>query len=298
MKPLTQRVPYQKDDIEAFDYEMYFINGFEIALRGPRVPWHLYDDYHVAIGSAGVFGRFCQQPYVHQLNHMGFPTVNLGFTGTRPEHYLQGTVLDEIMGGAKILLIEFMSARGYPTRFYRPDDLWRNKGVYIDPEGVESETLFVDRVWEAALRDYGEAVVVEEIENSRATYMEEMQRIIRENGEQIVFLWIGQRDPDYTMSGTKFIEFSGWFPHFVNKDMRDALIAMARDAKGDENVRVCEVISKEGLPQPIYSRHTGEPVACMPPFKNPSKNIYYPSPQMHDMAAKQLLSAFRELSGQ
>ena len=64
-----------------------------------------------------------------------------------------------------------------------------------------------------------------------------------------------------------------------------------------------ECISDRGSPQPLFSRHTGEPVTVSPANDRPdlddgaiwTHNIYYPSPEMHEDAVEGLLPVVKKI---
>jgi hypothetical protein len=242
-----------------------------------------------------VFGRFASHPYVQQINDVGFPCVNLGLSGARPEHYLQQNGLEDILVNSDVLLIEFMSARGYKTRFYTPNNIWGNIGDYTSPMGKKLINVFVDRAWEYALNDYGGDTVSEEIVASRKRYVNELDTIVKRFGKKVIFLWISQRELNYKFIGRKFKEFSGWFPHFVDQDTVSHVVNNARNTLGQENVEYVELTSTTGLPQTLFNRWTGAPEKIISDGPMGHMNFYYPSPEMHDEAAQRILPILQKI---
>jgi hypothetical protein len=77
----------------------------------------------------------------------------------------------------------------------------------------------------------------------------------------------------------------GKFPQFVDRSWLDGI--------HQEGAAYVECVSSRGMPQKLVSRFTGEPVsiAMREDLGGRSKGIndYYPSPEMHEDAARVLL---------
>jgi hypothetical protein len=131
------------------------------------------------------------------------------------------------------------------------------------------------------------------VADSRARYVDDFCRVLDAAGPRVVFLWLSQRGPDYTPAGKGFIAHSGWFPHLVDRATRDRVLDHARRSRGAGAVRLVEIVSSEGLPEPLFERATGKPAHFLPPEGEASFNRYYPSQVMHDQVAAELLRILR-----
>ncbi len=127
----------------------------------------------------------------------------------------------------------------------------------------------------------------------RLNYIEKMQQLMAAIRVPKILLYWSTRTPDYVSGTVHLGEFWGEFPHFVNQAVIDELRPLA-----DEYV---EVVTKEGLPQPLRHKETGEPYEVFPADRFPGvsrrdANSYYPSPEMHRRAADALWPAARRLA--
>ena len=99
-------------------------------------------------------------------------------------------------------------------------------------------------------------------------------------------LWLSVRPPEYSASLDNVHDFFGDFPQLVNREMVE-LIRTGADG-------YIECVSSEGLPQKLYNRHTGKPTAIRKRQDlggtRKAFNDYYPSPEMHMLAAKMLMA--------
>jgi hypothetical protein len=292
-------VHYQAKDADVVDYRIYFRSDCNIGFRGPRVPDHLNTKFGVALGSAGVFGRFAHQPFSEQLTAAGFPTLNLGISGARPQVYQTIGQLPKLLESASFVIIEFMSARGYSLDFFKTESLASNMGRYVPPGASDSDAadrdqVFVDLAWSRALRDYSPSQLNAFIAASRASYVEGMKALIDMVGGKLLFLWLSKRPPIYAVNLETVAQASGGFPHFIDAEVLSQVLAYARASKGTAS-RYVEVVSSKGLPAVISNRFNGRPEPAISAGPNGSSNNYYASQEMHDEAALNLLTALSEM---
>jgi uncharacterized protein DUF6473 len=286
-------VHYQTRDANVVDYRIYFRPDCDIGFRGPRVPDHLGFPFGVALGSAATFGRFVHQPYPEQLTHAGFPTVNLGISGARPQVFRLIGGLSSLLKRAAFTVLEVMACRGYALDFFQPIGPAANMGRYIGlrAQGASAERgpVFVNQAWEWALRAYSPAQIDEFIAASRTAYLSGMQELIDMVEGDLLLLWFSQRPPAYQPNHVDLIGASGGYPHFVNAEIVDHLIEYARGVKGNA-FRYVEIISSVGLPMTLYNRFDGKPEPVFSTEPGGSTNTYYPSQEMHDLTATTLVS--------
>lgn len=284
-------VHYQKRDEAAFDYLPYFHRDFPIALRGPRVPVHLFDDYTVALGSAATFGRFVHQPYAEQLTLRGLPMLNLGISGARPGFFARIPDAATLLGKARALVFEVVSARGYATVFFQPSAPFSNIGTFLAPDGTETPDCFVDKAWKLAFDAYPADVVEAAIQQSLDSYVADFADLATRFPPRVILLWFSQRSWRQPLPRAGFVARSGRFPHFVNADTMARLQRILQDSGRDAGV--VDITSTEGLPVPLLERSTGKPASVITQPGTPSFNDYYPSQEMHDAAAAALWQRLR-----
>lgn len=102
-----------------------------------------------------------------------------------------------------------------------------------------------------------------------------------------ILLWFSMREPDYQEKYHHVCFLFNQFPQLVNS-------WMVQKVSNDCETYV-ECVTKRGIPQPLFSRFTGEPVTIDPSRDRSdlggklwTHNTYYPSPEMHEDVATAL----------
>jgi hypothetical protein len=124
-------------------------------------------------------------------------------------------------------------------------------------------------------------------------YITEMRVLLNSIRVPKILLYWSTHKPDYKEGLRDIGAYWGAFPHFINQEVIDAL---AKDVE-----HVVQVVSSDGLPQPLHDKETGEAVEMWPEDRFPgiihrTSNLYYPSPQMHATAAEALIPVCRGLA--
>lgn len=281
--PVSRRRPpvlrmYHEDEA-AYDYDYQDI-GARFALRrtlGQDIPEH--PDV-VCIGSAAVFGRLSGDPFPQIIaRETGLAVANLGYGGARPEAYLTDAVLMRLIERARVVVIELMSGRGYENDMLAAVNPLLN-AVTVKPAyrtvlkmPDTAGHLFVDRPWDRAFLDLPADEVAMLAAQSARRLEDDLAAIIARSRSAIVFHLAQEPLPDGIDAETYR------FPHLVTQDMA------ARLAAGRP---FCSVVSKAGVPSRIVNRTTGVPEPLMHGWPDPTVNAYYPSPEMHRLAADAL----------
>jgi hypothetical protein len=285
---------YGADDERIVDYRQWHPAGSRSLLRGPEPSADRMHDYVLCIGSAATFGRLVQDPFPAQLERaLGMPVVNAGLGGARPVTFLTDGALCDLIRRARLVVLEVLSARGYATPLFTPDNHDINMG---QPKLGLDQLLrmparplgyFVDHVYERALRVFSRDLLEQVRRIILQTYIEDMKRLMAMAGGPVLLVYVSQRSPDYIPSLQNFDTWSGGFPHLVDRRTWSVLADRADDS--------VEIVSRAGLPAPVFDRLTGEPVAAFPHQADPNYNRYYPSQEMHDEVAAALLQRLPRL---
>jgi len=285
------------------EYGELTVPGCGYVFRGRSTSIDQSKPFGACIGSATTFGRFIRNPYPKQLEAAtAMPFYNLGISGARPEAYLANESLMEMLRKANIVIVELMSARGYPSALFAPAGYDANKGQFMDwlgwhahrgadarlnwllTQGERNEPVFVDHVYEIGFpyltpeqREFLRDTVV-------AHYTNDLMVLLREIGKPVLGLLVTRSGP-WQARGTRepssFAEWSGSYPHFVD----GAVVAYLRH----QGIPVVISRSGRGLPFTVRNWKNNEPAAVFPWQQNPSLNSYYPSQEIHDDAAAELL---------
>jgi hypothetical protein len=295
---------YQARDFEVVDYQMTKLPGTGLSFRGP-LPTTLDQPggYFACIGAAQTLGCFCDHPFPDLVSQaIGMPVLNLGYGGAGPEFYLGQTALLPYLNRAKFVIMQVMSARSQSNSLYSCGGLefvtLRKDGRQMGAHGAIDEMLKGPRLLQGLplpwrmrrklgnilARPRAKALVAE----MRANWLESSLALLGRIEVPVLLCWISKRQPDYQqMYGTGTI--LGEFPHLIDSRLLDPLKSLVLD--------YAEATTSRGSPQPLVSRFTGAPVTVSPSDDREdlgaerwTSNFYYPSPEMHEDTARELLA--------
>jgi hypothetical protein len=298
---------YWDTDFEAFDYQCYPIGSHPLWARGPKPDLAPGKPYVVVLGAASAFGRCVDRPYAHLLQQrLGVPVVNLGYGGTKPGLYLEDQGLRTLVHGATAVVSELMSARGFPSSVVEARNshsamVRLRKTAAAEETGLLEQAsgnwganparpdgwVFADRLYERWIRAGDRDELRQVVHEIRCAYVAQMHELMSLcSGFKLLF-WFSQRAPEYTLSFDTLDGVTGGFPHFVDSSVLSAL--------HDSVDAYVELSSRKGLPSKVLSRFTGNPVPLFPHRRDPSLNDYYPSQEMHELAAELLMKKIAPL---
>jgi hypothetical protein len=282
---------YQESDRAIVDYQYANLPGTDTSVRsvvrGP-IPADLSADFIACVGGAHTLGRFVQSPYPALLQkQLGIPVLNLGHGGGKPEFYLQSKGFIEVINKAQCAVIQVMSARGSPNRFLTPTSHTHNMMKIAEGISSDKNPLFVDNAYRKLLQQRDPETIREAINETRAHWLSEMENLLDQISIPKVLFWFSVRTPAYVEGFDSPNALLGDYPHLVTDVMIDTL-----KAKVDGYV---ECVSKKGLPNALRDRNSGAPVEVLAWQSDPSYNHYYPSPEMHVLAADALAPALRKM---
>ncbi len=271
---------YQDADREIIDYGLVEFPDTKERIRGP-LPRSLDEGGYIAfLGAAQTFGRFAARPFATLVGEsLGHEVLNLGFAGAGPKEFLRHDWYIKAANRASLAVVQVLSGRSIEnSHFENPTaDLLRERG---DPDAKPRHS---EPAYDELLKTHSQSYVAALVAETRARYVAEMTRLLQAITVPKVLFWFSQRRPDYQES----YEFAGMlfyaFPQMVNRAM---VTELARHAE-----LYCECVTSRGLPQPLINRFTGEPVRLDLGPAYPYHNNYYPSPEMHEDAARALVEA-------
>ncbi len=272
---------YQIADQRAFDYSLWRLPGSSVDLRGP-CSVDLASAYFVALGAAQTFGRFVPKPYVSLLeDHLAIPGVNLGISGAGPSFFLRNNDFLEVLNNAKFVIIQVMSGRSVENSEF---ELGANQGVLRQRKGA-GNFVFAESAYQKLLIEADIETLIRVRTETRSRYINEMISLLQMIKRPKTLLWFSTRSPEYSENLLEIGGYLGCFPHFVNRSVVDQIAPFA-----DSYV---EVVSRRGLPQPIFDLETKKPSLVWPADLFPNvklryHNNYYPSPEMHEDVAVRL----------
>ena len=284
---------YQAPDWRVVDYQLFELDpdlrdvfdGPPLGLRGPGPPPLDPGGYFVCLGAAQSFGRFCARPFATLLSErLGLPVLNISRGAAGPSFFGGlGPVLDRYLAGARLVVVQVMSARSEGNSLFATDGLSclrdRRSGEYLD----------CDEAYASLLRHRPPHKVARIVAETRATWCASYRRLLARIRAPKILLWFSTRRPAYEARLDTVSHLFGGYPQLVDAESVRA-IRPAADA-------YVEVVGRRGLPQPLVDRFDHAPATVTDPWTRAAwtENWYYPSPAMHEAAAKELEPVCRRL---
>ncbi len=283
---------YQRRDAEIVDYKIWKMwtpqTGF--ALRGPRPASLKPGEYCTSLGAASTFGRFATNPYPQLLGEqLGISSLNLGFSGVGPSFYVspKNVTLLNVMNRSKFVTISVFSGRSQSNSRFKTAPYSQEQ--YILDNG---QVIPADLAYQELLETADTKTIVDLVAETRLRYLRTFVYLLKQITVPKVLVWFSQRSPDYTESYENLFKLLSGFPQLVNR-------AMVNELRSHCDAYI-EHISSEGLPQPLMSRHTQQPVSIVRPrdyqdgkiqikSSELTHNFYYPSPEMHQDLTQKLV---------
>lgn len=278
VSPAMRLRKYQKKDIRICDYRYAKVPGAEIVARGP-LPDDLAEGRFVSyLGGAQTLGRFVQRPYPSLVGDAtGWPTLNLGFGGGKPEFYLNAPGALDVINRGACAVIQVMSARGSPNSIIRAVRNENNFVLYHTKDESGATELFVDHAYRRLLREESSETVARCLQETRDAWVRDMSQLLNAIRVPKLLLWFSVREPRYIAETHDVGAFLGPYPQFVDEAMLNRLRPLADG--------LVECTSSRGMPSRLVDMVTGEPVPVFAGRQDPTLNTYYPSPEMHEDAA-------------
>lgn len=286
---------YQESDWPVADYECFVLDREisdpsryqPLAIRGPRPKSVAPGEYFVCLGAAQTFGRFCTHPYPTLLaERLGIPVLNISHGGAGPSFFCYDNArLLDYLNGARFVVIQTMSGRS------ESNSLFESRGVGHYHRRSDGAAMTSDAAFEELLQTRPETEVQRIVEETRASWQASYDQLLSGITSPKIAFWFSTRRPNERSRGKGVSRLFGQYPQLVNGQMVDRLNA------GCDYAVSC--VSRRGLPQKLVDRESGNPVALSDPWSSVpwEENWYYPSPEMHEDAAKALEYACREAAG-
>lgn len=293
-RPAEWSLDYGKRDHEIVDYKYYDIEGIPgVRFRGPPVPQADLEsgNYFTCLGGAQANGIFVQRSFCDIIaEETGLPALNLSVGGGGAGFYLQAPGLIDLLNKGRYTIVQVMTARTEPNSRYGAYgfvEAMRDLRTRAQVSTMEAWTKIFNEERENAPR-----YVAESLENYVLRYRELAGRIKVPS----VLFYFADKDLDepidYAASDT--LEIIGKFPQFVDTASVEAIKPLF-------NAYV-ECHSTRNFGYQLTSRFTGQPIevdggsmsSYAAGFKW-STNHYYPSPEMHEDAARALMDALADM---
>lgn len=297
---------YQDCDIDIADYRQFVVPGCPVAFRGPAIdPLHApQGSFFSCLGAAQTFGRFISRPFPDILAEAnGLDALNLSVGGAGPGFVLQYPELITAMNRGRFVILQCMSARHESNSRFRAEGYIEylndmRHGDIVD--SVTAWTRILDEEPDEAPRY---------LQESRESWLETTRKLVSVLTVPVVFFWFSRREPDLAIdweaihaglghrpTGELVSMIYGEFPQLIDRTTADRAAEMCAARASYTGDR--------GMGAPLISLTTGRPI-------NPAdyedkgieyrviqagRNLYYPSAEMHEDAARSLQPVIESLS--
>jgi len=278
---------YQMQGFDAIDYHLCSLPGLGGHFRGPY-PGELIDNQFVAcVGAAQTFGVFCRFPFPAQLEErIGLRCVNMGIGGAGPEAFFRPPHL-ALINRSRLAIVQVMSARCVSnSEFVHPGGFSNGRRRSHPDSPLEQAS----ELWGRYIAENSKEKVISLVGESRANWVEWYKKLLASITVPKILFWFSERKPEEKSGGDdtrSFNTLSGGYPHFVNRDMLEALRPCVDS--------VVECSTPKGMPQVVYSRFKPARARIELPGKVTDTNWYYPSPHMHSAATEILEDSVKAL---
>jgi hypothetical protein len=278
---------YQDSDRAIVDYEYALLPGTSTLVRGP-IPKDLSAGFIACLGGAHTLGRFVELPYPAILQtQLNTPVLNLGHGGGKPEFYLQSPGIVEVLNKARCVVVQVMSARGSPNRFLKPTSISHNIMSIAKGISAVKNPAFVDAAYRTLLKQLDTGKLKEAVAETRSNWLLDMGGLLDRITVPKLLFWFSVRTPAYVTMFDTLDALLCEYPQLVTDEMIAVLKPKAND--------YVQCISTLGMPYALRDAKSHEPVDVFPWQPEPAMNNYYPSAEMHSMAADSLAPAIRRL---
>lgn len=304
---------YQLSDQEIVDYQLFELDRFH--LRGPK-PSLLRGTYFVCIGSAHTFGRYVQDPFPNLVSqNIGVECLNFGVGGAGPLMFKQ-QALNEIINHAKFAVIQIMSGRSMSNSALKS---YGGVGLEVQIPGLQFESqnsretlltrigankhflesnahnsldipigfrLHATEAYKALLRNKDENYCHAIRQETKLRYIVSTISLLKRIHIPKILLYFSNRKPSAMPRNFKNVrQFLGEFPHFVDQEVINELHPYT-----DYYI---ECVTERGFPHKlpkelVVSSPIGKP-------RSIEQDTYYPSPEMHEDAALELVKVAKNL---
>ena len=280
-------IGYQFTDRWAFDYELWYLDGLKMALRGPRTVFDLKSRYWTFVGAAQTFGRFSPRPYPAVVSAWhSVPHVNLGFAGAGPEYFAKNPELLNIINSSELCFLQIMSGRSTSTQLLKTVGYG---GVLQFSSGpLEQQRFLAAAAYKKLLEHYGADAVRQQIQEARTNWTEAYRELLAQIRIPVLCVWIEQADE--VADGAEGVRkgLLGGFPHLITEEeirvFNDAGVEIVKTALGHHPAQL------------LVDYPTRTPVEVFDSGSFPSRpdwsrrmNSYYPTPEMHETIAREII---------
>ena len=280
-------VGYQKTDRKVVDYDLWFMGGQNLAIRGPQYDFSFQGNRLACLGAAQTFGRFVKDPYPNQLGKLlGQPIINFGFSGAGPEYFLKRKALISSVQEFETVIFQVMSARSVSAGAFECNH--KNNGMLRQLDGADNGWRLAAIALKSFFEEFGPSAFKAQIEQQQKAWLEGYIQLGKFFTGRKILLWMSEIEPRNALNLESFDMTT--FPHFVTSQMLSEL--------QKEGFELVQAVRASPIKQLLLNDLTGTVEAVFSkhlfpnrPYHTQEINTYYPDQKMHDLVTGQLLNA-------
>ena len=278
-------IGYQFTDRSAIDYDLWYLDGLKMPLRGPRTLFDIKEKFWVFVGAAQTFGRFTPRPFPMLVSAwFSVAHLNFGFAGAGPEYFVRKSPLLEKINASERCFLQVMSGRSTSTQLLKAVGFG---GVLEFTRGpLEGKRYLAADAYRKLLTHYGRDSVEQQVQEARQNWVLAYEKLLNMIRVPVVCVWIDlQEDTDQPAHDSLL----GGFPHLITAD---ELRLFER-----AGIDVVAVALREPARQLLVDFTTRRPVEIFDRAQFPTRpewsraiNTYYPTPEMHERIAREVIT--------
>jgi Domain of unknown function (DUF6473) len=298
---------YQTRDWALVDYQEFHLGGCDVPFRGPGFDplAAARGSYFSCIGAAQTYGCFFPRPFPTILaESIGLRALNLAVGGAGPGFYTQFESLIAAMNRGRFVILQCMSARSESNALYEA-----NGYVEFVRERDTGQSVTSSDAWHRMVAEDIDSAETR-LAESRQSWIESSHRLLDKLEVPVIFFWYSRREPDYVIDRAAIREQlkkraagekTSFFVDGLVGDFPQLIDGKTMRAVADRCAATVSCLSGRGMGQPLIDRFSGLPFADTGLKLGPeygidySKNVYYPSAEMHEDAAAALTPAVERL---
>ena len=273
-------IDYQRFDAAHLDYALWDC-PFDKTVKLRGLPVDQTRPYIACLGADPTFGRFCGDPVPELLSRrLGMQVLNAGVAGAGPSTFLRGG-WGEWLNGAEAVVVQVLAARSESNSLFECDPTRGALGV----RRSDGSPMRFEEFLRLLMETSDPATVRQVVEETRHNYVRNMIRLLEGIRAPKILLWLSKRPPRYAINDRKLHGILNAHPQLVDDVMLDKIRTHADG--------VVECVSSAGIPQRLWP--AAEPLPGTVLEEGLLTNRYYPSPEMHTLAAARLAEACRSI---
>ena len=278
-------IGYQFTDRSTIDYELWYLEGLKMPLRGPRTVFDLKHKYWVFAGAAQTFGRFTPRPFPRLVSSwFSVPHLNFGFAGAGPEYFVRQDSVVEKINASERCFLQVMSGRSTSTSLLKAIGFG---GVLQFTTGaLQGQRFLAADAYRKLLAHYGRDSLDQQIQEARQNWVLAYEELLSRIRVPAVCVWINLEEEEGQSTKNSVL---GGFPHLITAEELSIFDKMGVD--------VVPIHLHESPRQLLLDFTTRKPCEVFDAAQFPTRpvwsraiNTYYPTPEMHETIGREVIA--------